>query len=288
MTINPAPTPSDVNWGGATWQGSIDWPADPNSCVYDLAVRLEHGMTRHPGHPPYAFTMTGQHDPESQYPGGVSASAEMMVIGGHVGTHVDGLGHVAADGCIYGGRDVLAGQDWTSGVAVGSVEELPPLIGPGHLVDAERIFGRELTPADGIGAAEFDQWFSERPQPEPGSIVLVRTGRMRHWNTPTRYLALTEGIPGVSLSGAQWLSDREILATGADTVNYEHKPHLKTPSMSVHVHLLVEQGIPIMECMDLELLARDEVYDFFFVAAALRVGGSSGSPIRPLAIKPSS
>ncbi|HEX5229609.1 MAG TPA: hypothetical protein VFW44_17980 [Bryobacteraceae bacterium] len=55
-------------------------------------------------------------------------------------------------------------------------------------------------------------------------------------------------------------------------------------SMPVHVHLLVESGIHIIEALNLEELARDRVYEFAFVAAPLKIRGGTGAPLRPLAL----
>ena len=270
-------------WSGAVLSTEVDWPRQSTSRVYDLAVRLEQGMTHHPAHPPYSFTLVSLHERREGRTGHISGASEMIVTGGHVGTHIDAVGHVAVDGCVFGDRDIVGAQDWATGVGVGSVEELAPIAAAGHLVDGEALFGRELTPADGIGAEEFERWFAARPTPQPGSVVLVRTGRMKHWHDPARYLATTEGIPGVSVSGAEWLLRHGVVATGADTVNYEHKPELRVVSMGVHSLLLVGSGVPIMECLNLERLAEDRVYEFFFTASPLRIGGATGSPIRPLA-----
>jgi kynurenine formamidase len=54
--------------------------------------------------------------------------------------------------------------------------------------------------------------------------------------------------------------------------------------MPAHVHLLVESGIHIIECLNLEQLAASRVYQFAFVAAPLKIRGGTGSPIRPLAL----
>ena len=54
--------------------------------------------------------------------------------------------------------------------------------------------------------------------------------------------------------------------------------------MPVHVHLLVESGIHIIECLNLEELARDGVREFLFVGAPMKIRGATGAPIRPLAI----
>jgi kynurenine formamidase len=54
--------------------------------------------------------------------------------------------------------------------------------------------------------------------------------------------------------------------------------------MPVHVHLLVESGIHIIEMVNLEELAKDRVYEFLFIAAPLKIRGGTGSPLRPLAL----
>jgi kynurenine formamidase len=76
------------------------------------------------------------------------------------------------------------------------------------------------------------------------------------------------------------LSEQKIFAAGSDTVAFEHVPS----QMEVHVHLLVEHAIHIIECLNLEELARDGVKEFTFVALPLKIRGGTGSPVRPVAI----
>jgi kynurenine formamidase len=47
---------------------------------------------------------------------------------------------------------------------------------------------------------------------------------------------------------------------------------------------LVENGIHIIECLNLETLAAERIYEFLFVAAPLRIEGGTGSPLRPFAV----
>ena len=54
--------------------------------------------------------------------------------------------------------------------------------------------------------------------------------------------------------------------------------------MPVHVHLLVESGIHIIENLNLEELARAAAYEFLFIALPLKMQGATGSPIRPIAL----
>jgi kynurenine formamidase len=83
------------------------------------------------------------------------------------------------------------------------------------------------------------------------------------------------------LEGARWLSDRGVFAAGSDTVAFEKQPD---PAMPVHVHLLVEKGIHIIECLNLEELAAAGVHEFLFIALPLKIRGATGSPVRPVAV----
>jgi kynurenine formamidase len=64
-------------------------------------------------------------------------------------------------------------------------------------------------------------------------------------------------------------------------VAFEKSPVAEMP---VHVHLLVESGIHIIECLNLEELAADGVAEFFFVGVPMKIRGATGAPVRPLAL----
>lgn len=266
----------------ADW--TLDLPCVGSADVHDLSVRLEAGMARHPAHPPYAFALTHEHGTFDREDG-TSVAAELITLSSHVGTHIDALGHVGHRGTLHGGHAVELAQSRQRGLLRGSVEELPPLLTKGTLVDGPALLGRPLEPGDAIGADELTRWFSTREPPSPGSVVLLRTGWMRHWPDAERYIGLRTGVPGLVADGAAWLADRRVAAIGADTASLERRVpgDLDLP---VHVHLLVDRGIPILESVALEGLAAANAHDFLFVAVPLRIGGGTGSPIRPLAIVP--
>jgi kynurenine formamidase len=113
-----------------------------------------------------------------------------------------------------------------------------------------------------------------------GDVVLLRTGWAQHFSDPPRFIAEGRG-PGPSLAGAQWLSGRGVFAAGADTMAFEKIP---VTTMPVHVHLLVESGIHIMECLNMEEIAAAGVREFLFVAAPMKIRGATGAPMRPLAL----
>lgn len=172
--MSEAPLPRIADWAGGSYDTSIPWPTSSDVRIFDLSVELRTGMPRHPYHPPFGLAMAKVHG-QGSYPDGITSAMAQFVTGDNVGSHVDALGHIAVDGHVHGGRPV-GEQSATDGISVGAVTELPPLIGRGHLLDAEVLFGRELTPADGIGPEQLEQWFADRAQPGRGDVVLVRTG----------------------------------------------------------------------------------------------------------------
>lgn len=119
---------------------------------------------------------------------------------------------------------------------------------------------------------------------EEGDVVLVRTGRMSVWDDPPRYLT---NSPGINVRAAQWLVEGHgALILGSDTAALEYLPSIDVPGNynPVHLYLVAEQGVPIIEVLRLDELARDCVYEFAFFGAPLKLRGSTGSPIRPWAM----
>jgi len=112
-----------------------------------------------------------------------------------------------------------------------------------------------------------------------GDVVLIRTGWAKYWDDPRKFIAEVQG-PGIDEASARWLSAKGIFAGGSDTIAFEFVPS----SMPVHAHFLVEKGIHIIEALDLERLAADGATEFAFIAIPLKLGGGTGSPIRPIAV----
>ena len=153
--------------------------------------------------------------------------------------------------------------------------DIPALMGVGVLPA-----GQPIT-ADQLQAAAKKQSLEVRA----GDTVLIRSGWPEHWSNPNRFLGLTDGAPGPDESAAEWIAEKKVRITGAETVAYECIPagrgHALLP---VHRILLVENGIHIVEAMNLSDLARDKVYEFLFVLIPLKVVGATGIPVRPLAL----
>jgi kynurenine formamidase len=253
--------------------------------VHDLAQPLAPGIPSSPNHPGFRMALLRRHGDMVREDGG-SAASELIVTGGHVGTHVDALAHVSQDGRLHGGAPADEAQRGGLFSTLG-IEELEPIVARGVLLDVAGLHGADVLPGghpigpDELAAALRRGAGSLRP----GDVALVRTGWARRFGDPEAFLGQASGVPGPTEDGARWLADRGIQATGSDTTAYEHiPPRVGHRLLPVHRLLLVERGLPIIEMLDLEPLARDGVSEFAFVLAPLKILGATGSPVRPLAL----
>jgi kynurenine formamidase len=253
--------------------------------VIELGHPLFTGMPSSPNHPGFRMTLERRHG-DAVRPDGGSASNEVIITGGHVGTHVDALAHVSHDGLLHGGIDAEQAQRGGKHTVHGA-ETIPPMVTRGVLLDVAALHGVETLPGGhGVTAADLAA-AAERAgaEPGPGDVALVRTGWARLFGDATAYVGAASGVPGVTVDGARWLAERGVVATGSDTTAYEQIPagagHRVLP---VHRVLLVEHGIHIVEHLALEDAAEAGLREFLAVFAPLRIVGGTGAPVRPLAV----
>jgi kynurenine formamidase len=253
--------------------------------VIDLAQPCFQGMPHWPSHPPFARAMTKLHG-DYVLEGGVSSAAESIALGSHVGTHIDALCHFSLDGRLHGGAEASEVQSEAAGIAVHSVDRIAPILRRGILLDIVALFGGEPLEAgfeilpEHLDEAELEAGVII----DSGDVVLLRTGWGRYWREPRRYMNELV-MPGAGLMAARWLTERGASAVGSDTAAFERLP---SPRMEVHVHLLVESGVHIIENLMLEDLAEElaasAANEFAFVAAPLKIEGATGAPLRPVAL----
>jgi kynurenine formamidase len=255
--------------------------------LFDLAQPLEAQMPVSPNHPGFKMALMRRHGDMVRADGG-SAANELIMLGGHTGTHVDALCHVSHQGRLFGGGDAHEAQRGGRFTALG-VETIPIFVGRGVMLDVAALHGVDvLAPGSPITADDLEA-SCRRQQVEVGAgdAVLIRSGWAVHWSDPDRFIGHREGVPGPDETAAQWLADRSVRLTGAETIAYEcvhpGKGHALLP---VHRLLLVEHGIHIVEVLRLTELARERVSEFLFVMTPLRIVGATGSPVRPVAVVP--
>ncbi len=255
--------------------------------VVDLGRQYRVGMPQSPNHPHFWHTLPRRHGDMSR-PDGASAANDMITMGTHVGTHIDALAHVSLDGRLHGGADA---QEAGRGGRFDEhgVHTIEPMVCRGVLLDVAAHHG-----VDGLeGGYEITVDDLEATRAAAGvdigegDVVLVRSGWGRLFDEGPAYVGRDTGVPGVAEAGARWLAEHRPRAVGADTIAFERLApgggHSLLPGHNV---LLVEHGIYIVEAMDLERLSATGWAAFTFVLIPLNLYGATGSPVRPLAMRP--
>ncbi|HSF84724.1 MAG TPA: cyclase family protein [Acidimicrobiia bacterium] len=255
--------------------------------VFDLSRPYVIGMPQSPNHPRYWHSLPRRHGDMVRADGG-SAANDLIVMGTHVGTHIDALAHVSHDGVLHGGRDAAAAQVGGRFEESG-VHTVAPFIGRGVLLDIPAARGVDALPAgEEVTAADVADAEASLPAPiRQGDGVLIRTGWGANWEAGDAYLGKESGVPGPGPEAAGLLASKRPAFIGSDSIAFEHLPpgggHAVLP---VHRILLVEHGINIVETLALEELAAAGHREFLLVLVPLPLVGATGSPVRPLAIVP--
>ncbi len=263
--------------------------------TYDLSVEYFVGMPSFHslGDPSYQYWLT--HTPHGTVvdnPNGmgrkvnekVSYTGDAISMYTHMGTHIDALNHFGLNGKIWNGytpEEHLGDKGWKKTGA----ESIPPIVARGVMIDIPAYKNLQSLPANyRIGSNDLKGALQKQGiKLQKGDVVLIRTGQARHYHNAEEYL---HQYPGINLDAVKWLvEDQEIMLLGADNLSFEAFPPEREDNwVPVHTYLLAEKGMMFIEQMFLEDLAQDQVYEFAFIAANLKLRGASGSPMRPIAI----
>jgi kynurenine formamidase len=280
-------------WGAADQRGAANriTPAKvldakamiTKGTVYQLGRVYEAGMplfgSRHYSlKVPYMFAMPGKN--QAGYHDDI-ISGELSQIG----TQFDGLGHVGIGELFYNGnrRGDFATPD---GLKKLGVENVGAIVTRGVLIDVTKYKGvpslnapYAITVADLTGALQ-----RQKVDVRPGDVVLIHTGWGGLWMKDNAKFGASS--PGIGVQAGEWLASKEVVVVGSDNWGVEAFPN-PDASLSAPVHqlLLARNGIYIHENLATEGLARDNVYEFAYVFAPLRLKGATGSPGNPIAIR---
>jgi kynurenine formamidase len=262
--------------------------------VFDLAVEYFLGMPAWTmsGDPKYEHFLT--HTPQGSVLDGMtgvapetherySLCADAILMNTHCGTHIDTLTHLGYCGRFWNGwtpEEHMGGRAWMRGGA----DAYPPIVARGVLLDIARLHGVDCLPngyavtRDDVEKAASEEGVALRH----GDVVLVRTGMMTKWPR-AEYL---DSPPGVSLPAARYLCEETgAMVLGTDTIAFEVIPHEEEGTfLPVHSYMFAAAGAQIIEVVWTEELAQEELWTFAFVAMPLKLRGSTGSPLRPIAI----
>ena len=279
--------------------------------TYDLGLPYDRTSYKWPGHSPGEIISFRSPDgvgrqkdlafttPEKGNTGPTRWHSNALFINDNVATQIDGLGHVThgADNHWYNGfKEEEWGGDF--GIRKADVLQIPPIVARGVLIDVAGFkkmdalpSNYEITVEDLQGALQ-----AQGTQLAPGTIVLIRTGTARHWGeSGGEHAKIAEhDSAGIGLTAAKWLVEQNgALAIGSDTSGLEVAPAKPQDSQAVggsfipvHVYLLVEQGVHILEFHNLEALAADRAYEFAYFATTNALKGSvAGTALRPIAMR---
>jgi kynurenine formamidase len=274
-------------------QASILARADA-SRVYDLSIDYFVGMPsfQAAGDPSYQIFMS--HTPNGTVVDNLNGagnevnrrvcySGDVIFMYTHTGTHIDALNHFGIDGKIYNNFSAdehVGSRNWTRGGA----EQIPPIVARGVLLDIAGLKGVDCLPASYPITVEDCKESLNRNglSLSEGDVAVARTGRMGYWPDAGKVLG---NPPGLSLDAARWLTAQGIVAVAADQECVEVGPSQHEDNwLPGHCHFLAESGVPMIELVNLEELARDGVSEFCLIAAPIRLRGASGAPVRPLAM----
>jgi kynurenine formamidase len=285
-------------WGDDDERGALNF-LDPES-VAAAAGLVRSGVTVSLSWP--LNTHAGPDNPRpadhhmTSYSDGESGSGSMQVAKDYVGvdyhndthTHIDALCHFGYEGSLYNG--IPADTVTSAGAGAESVEVLRDgLVGRGVLLDIPRISGRQwLDPGEHVFRSDLERAEAEQgARVGKGDILLVRTGHARRlselgpWQT-------ADAKSGLHPTAMRFLADRCVAALGSDGNSDTAPSSTEGLAFPIHVLALTAMGVHLLDYLYLERLAaaceRAGRWEFFVVAAPLRIDGGTGSPLNPIAI----
>lgn len=234
-------------------------------------------------------TMLAVNTPYTGDPADFCTSDDAVSMGVQAATHWDALAHVSYEGRMY--NDVEASVVDERGAGRLGIESYGPVVSRGILADVARVHG--VDHFDGGHAVTGDDLDAAMVQagvtPEPGDILLVRTGQMHFLRQGDR-ARFSHPSPGLSTRSVEWLRDHDIAAVATDTLVFEVWP-CEDPAVLLPVHLLhlVDMGLPQGQLWALDDLAADCAadgqHDFLLCATPLPLTRSVGGPVAPTAVK---
>jgi len=188
----------------------------------------------------------------------------------HVGTHIDGIGHIGVQDCYYN-QTPMGKYVTQNNLKRLGLENIKTFATRGVIIDAVKVFqeagklkansacrrpcldaGTMITEADlQAGLKMYNVSLRE------GDAVFINTG----WGDlfeqyPAQNAAYNGGEPGIIDSAAKWLASQKVVAVGSDSWAVEVIPgENKDIAFPVHKTLITDNGIHIIENVRTQLIA---------------------------------
>jgi kynurenine formamidase len=236
---------------------------------------------------------------------------------GQVGTQFDGPGHIgirtSKGDMFYNGREREATYQRGPGNMVLGMGDLgveyvadKGFVCRGVLLDATKHRGMNPLPiptstdSPGIVTADDVKAMVQAAGIEEigeGDCVFLYTGHGDLWKNSEwknlshderveRAKTFTSGEPGFGRSACEYFAEQKIILTGGDTSANDAQPvgEIEGEAVPCHTELQTRHGIWNIENLDFEQLLADDVTEFLFAWAPLKLVGATGSPGNPVAL----
>jgi kynurenine formamidase len=214
----------------------------------------------------------------------------------HVGTHLDGMGHIGRKDCYYN-RTPMGKYINQNNMTKLGLEHLKSFATRGVILDMVKVYqqagklktnpacrkpcldkGTVITAADLQAALKmYNVTLRE------GDIVTIHTG----WGDlfeqfPAKNAEFNSGAPGIGKEAANWLVQQKVVAVGSDTWVVEViPPENPKEAFIVHNILLTDNGIHIIENVRTDLMAAEAATTnratFFFSMTVPKAVGMTGN-----------
>ena len=259
-----------------------------------LAIRLDANgpqMGTIPGRINPLHTMVAINTAYTGDPGDFCCSDDVLTLGLQSCTHWDALAHVSYDGLLYNGHPASSVTAERGATRCG-IHRVGSIVSRAVLLDVARAVGVErLDPAHPVSEDDLEAAVDlAGVRPEPGDVVLVRTGHMSLFKARDRQAYTLGGQPGLTVGTVPWMRRHDVAAVATDTLAMEVFP-CEDPQVLFPVHLLQirDMGLTQGQNFDLEALsehcAADGAYEMLLVANPEPVTGGAGAPTAPVAVK---
>jgi kynurenine formamidase len=222
----------------------------------------------------------------------------------HVGTHIDGMGHIGVQGCYYNQTPIAKyiGQNYLKRLGI---ENLKTFATRGVLLDMVKVFqaagklksnpacrtpcldiGTVITPEDLQAALK-----AENVTLREGDAVFLHTGWVDLFlQYPAQNAIYNKGEAGIGAAAAEWLASQKVILVGADNWAVEVLPlENKDIAFPVHQTLITNNGIHIIENVRTDLIAAEAAksgrYTFFLSMTVPKAVGLTGNFVNIQAIQ---
>ena len=276
--------------------------------IFDLSHVWDENSPIAGVNPPYAMELAATHaNTLGTFGDGgkLSFTSEIQQWSGqHGAPSIDAIGHIGRNGKLFGGVDAVKATSDPRGLGrsgVGAhldIAHYPKemLVNRAVLLDVARFINhsREPLPAGFDINADMlhDTARDQGVKIKRGDTVLIRTGWGKYFSTkPDLYKG--DAAAGVGVSGARFLVRERARVVGNDTLTFEVRPPIAgTPGgpdfevFPVHMLLIPDNGINIIENYFLEEIAAAKEHEFILVVPPIKIRGGTGSALRSFALVP--